>query len=198
MPTKLQIDELDGPSRPSPLGEADLVSAIERIVQEAGTITLGRPRFREGIRSQGDHVFTGDQARWSAAGGNPRTTFQAAYWELQPGEALIVEVDSVPESSFWIVGLTNAWMESLDFRFHQINLNKSTAVHLPSGGLRIVVAEVDLGVPNWLDTAGHRRGTLMWRWNYPQSPPETPRIRRVPISAVFPDAAGAEGAARDR
>ena len=162
----------------------DLVSALEQIAHEAGTMTLGRPRFRDGIRAQGDQVFSGDQDRWSAAGGNPRTTFQAAYWELQPDEALIIEVDRVPESSFWILGVTNAWMESLDFRFRQMNLNKYTAVYLPSGGLRIVVTEGDPGVPNWLDTAGHRRGTLMWRWNYPHSAPETPRMRRVPRSEI--------------
>ena len=90
----------------------------------------------------------------------------------------------MPESSFWILGLTNTWMETLDFRFHQINLNKHTAEYLPSGGLRVVVAAEDPGLPNWLDTAGHHRGTLMWRWNYPRSAPEVPRVRHVPWNDV--------------
>ena len=183
-PTRLQIGLVDGPATPAPLQEAALTTAIERLAAEVGTVTLGRARFHDGIRAQGDGVFSGDQQRWSAAGGNPRTTFQVASWELPPDEALVIEVDGVPESSFWILGLTNAWMETLDFRFHQINLNKHTAVYSPSGGLRVVVAAEDPGVPNWLDTAGHRRGTLMWRWNYPASPPEVPRLRRVPWSEV--------------
>lgn len=186
-PSMLQIDLIGGPARPSALAEADLLPALDEIVHQAGTITLGRPRFRDGIRAQGDHSFSGDQARWSAAGGNPRTTFQVAYWELPLGDALIIEVDSIPESSFWVLGLTNAWMESLDFRFHQMNLNKYTAVYRPSGGLRVVVAHDDPGVANWLDPAGHRRGTLMWRWNYPRSAPQTPRMRRVPVAAVYED-----------
>jgi hypothetical protein len=181
-PSMLQIELIDGPARPAVLAEADLVAAFDQIVQEAGTITLGRARFRDGIRAQGHQSFSGDQSRWSAAGGNPRTTFQVAYWELPPGEALVIEVDRVPESSFWVLGLTNVWMESLDFRFHQMNINKYTAVYRPSGGLRVVVAHDDPGVANWLDPAGHRRGTLMWRWNYPQSAAPTPRMRLVPLA----------------
>jgi hypothetical protein len=183
-PTMLQIGLIDGPATPAPLQEASLTAAIGRLAGEVGTVTLGRPRFRDDIRAHGDGAFSGDQQRWSAAGGNPRTTFQVAYWELQPDEALIVEVDRVPDSSFWILGLTNTWMESLDFRFHQINLNKHTAEYLPAGGLRVVVAAEDPGLPNWLDTAGHRRGTLMWRWNYPRSAPEIPRVRHIPWSDI--------------
>lgn len=130
---------------PAPLEAAALLPVLEQIVHEAGTITLGRPRVRDDIRAQGDQSFSGDQARWSAAGSNPRATFQAACWELDPGEALIVEVDSVPESSFWVV-----------------------------------VAHDDPGFANWLDPAGRRRRTLMWRWNYPPPPP-IPRMRRVPV-----------------
>jgi hypothetical protein len=183
-PTKLQIGLIGGPATPVPLQEASLTAAIERLVGEVGTVTLGRPRFRDGIRAHGEGAFSSDQERWSAAGGNPRTTFQVAYWELPVDEALIIEVDRVPESSFWILGLTNTWMETLDFRFHQINLNKHTAEYLPSGGLRVVVAAEDPGLPNWLDTAGHHRGTLMWRWNYPRSAPEVPRVRHVPWNDV--------------
>ncbi|OBK63763.1 hypothetical protein A5656_01400 [Mycobacterium gordonae] len=41
-----------------------------------------------------------------------------------------------------------------------------------------MVAHRDPGVPNWLDTVGHRTGFLTVRWTYPQ-PPE-----RMPTTAV--------------
>ena len=35
----------------------------------------------------------------------------------------------------------------------------------------------DPGLPNWLDTGGHRRGTIFWRFLLPDEQPETPRCR---------------------
>ena len=32
------------------------------------------------------------------------------------------------------------------------------------GSVRLIVAHEDPGVGNWLDTAGHRRGTMCLRW----------------------------------
>ena len=37
--------------------------------------------------------------------------------------------------------------------------------------IRLVVAHRDPGVPNWLDTGGHREGFLTPRWAYSETPP---------------------------
>ena len=47
-----------------------------------------------------------------------------------------------------------------------------------------VISEQDPGVPNWLDTGRHRRGTIFWRFLLPESDPETPRCRVVPVSEI--------------
>ena len=36
-------------------------------------------------------------------------------------------------------------------------------------------------MPNWLDTAGHRRGTIFWRLLLPEDQPETPRCSVVKV-----------------
>ena len=43
-------------------------------------------------------------------------------------------------------------------------MNKHTAQKKPDGSVTIVLAHRDPGVANWLDTAGHRLGTLCFRW----------------------------------
>ncbi|MCY1338894.1 hypothetical protein D9M69_247640 [compost metagenome] len=55
-------------------------------------------------------------------------------------------------------------MESLDYRYHRICLNKHSAQTDARGGLRMVLSHRDPGLPNWLETAGHANGTLCLRW----------------------------------
>jgi hypothetical protein len=74
-------------------------------------------------------------------------------------------------------------MESLDYRYHRTNVNKSTAHVEPDGGVRIVVAAEDPGHPNWLTTAGHANGTLLFRLTGAQSIVE-PTARVVPLESL--------------
>ena len=55
-------------------------------------------------------------------------------------------------------------MESLDYRYFTISLNKHTARTGQDGSVRLVVAHEDPGVDNWIETAGHSQGTMCFRW----------------------------------
>jgi hypothetical protein len=98
-----------------------------------------------------------------AAGGDPNIAYYHSYWELADDEALVVTL-APPECDFWNFQLANWWLESLDYRFRKIHVNKHTAVYRPDGSVEIVVAARDPGHLNWLDTCGHRRGTMCVRW----------------------------------
>ncbi|NJR43128.1 MAG: hypothetical protein HC767_11225 [Akkermansiaceae bacterium] len=78
-------------------------------------------------------------------------------------EALVVEVRP-PACDYWMFALHNHWLESLDYRFRKIHVNKHTAAYRPDGTVQIVVAARDPGLPNWLDPCGHRSGTMCLRW----------------------------------
>ena len=71
-------------------------------------------------------------------------------------------------------------MESLDYRHHQITLNKHTAAYNDDGSVRLVVAHQDPGEPNWIDTAGHLLGTMCWRWiGATEYPPVNTRVVKL-------------------
>ena len=55
-------------------------------------------------------------------------------------------------------------MKSLDYRYHRIALNHHDAILRDDGSVQIVIAHEDPGLPNWLETVGHTRGTLCLRW----------------------------------
>lgn len=49
-----------------------------------------------------------------------------------------------------------------------------------------MIAHRDPGVPNWLDTVGHRTGFLTVRWTYPKPPERMPTaaVRRIALADV--------------
>ena len=55
-------------------------------------------------------------------------------------------------------------MESLDYRYFTICINKASAHYEEDGSVKVVVAHSDPGLPNWINTCGHSEGTMLWRW----------------------------------
>jgi hypothetical protein len=74
-------------------------------------------------------------------------------------------------------------MESLDYRYFAVNVNKKTARLRPDGTVRIIVAAEDPGCDNWIDTASHGFGTMCFRWIRAAEHPQ-PETRVVPLSTI--------------
>jgi hypothetical protein len=64
-----------------------------------------------------------------------------------------------------------------------IALNHFGAQARADGSVRLVVAGRHPGVENWLDTAGHRRGTMCLRWVGAKEHPD-PSVRLVKLVDV--------------
>lgn len=174
-PAKLSIERLDRAARPAPLDPAQFAQQL-----------LGAARFVQGTArlfadwsadfACAPNTFPPqDQARYQQAGGDPTISYHHAYWRLEQGEALVIDVPAGVACESWNLQVDNYWMESLDYRHHRIHVNKHTASYRPDGSARVVVAHADPGVPNWLETAGHREGTLLFRWI---------RADRAPVPAM--------------
>lgn len=106
-------------------------------------------------------------------------------WELQPGEALILEVEP-PEGIYWSFSIGNPWWETIHYGRHQSSLNAHQAVVDSDGLVRVVVCADDPGVANWLDTAGHSNGPIILRCVRTKTAP-TPTTRVVPVEDVLKD-----------
>lgn len=109
--------------------------------------------------------------------------YSSGTFALEPGQALVME-GVLPPSRFTNVMLWNVHMQTLEYRSRRCSLNSAQIVTDGDGRYRIVISDTDPGTPNWLDTAGHRRGTIFWRFLLPEHDPETPRCRVVPVSEV--------------
>ena len=110
--------------------------------------------------------------------GSPSNNTAMAIFELQHDEALIVELDGVPNGTYWSFQLGDVWSRSLDFMNHQSSLNDREITVDADGRVRCVVALQDPGIANWLDPCGRTEGTVVFR-NYRASAAPVPASRKV-------------------
>ena len=99
----------------------------------------------------------------SEAGGAIENINAWGHYDLGPEEAMIIEVAPAP-ALYWSVHAGNFWWESLDYATRHTSINDHQAVLDDDGVFRAVVAHHDPGAPNWLDTMGHTKGPLLFRW----------------------------------
>ncbi|QBJ97948.1 hypothetical protein ERC79_19860 [Rhodococcus sp. ABRD24] len=87
----------------------------------------------------------------------------AGHYELADDQAMIITVPAadVPYQGFQLGSL---WYISLDYINHQTSLNASQSQIDPDGNIRLVISERNPGVTNWIETLGHARGYLQFRW----------------------------------
>jgi hypothetical protein len=146
-------------------------------------------RNGDGRRFMPRNAFNEPNALGIATGGGQSTNIYAGgVFELEPEEALVVE-SRIPVPPQYIgFHLSNLWGESFDYANRVSSLNGSQAEFDADGALRFVIAHRDPGVPNWVDTTGHREGFMAARWAYTEKPPPerwpTIRAERVRFGEI--------------
>ena len=159
VPSRLQIERVGGATRPAAVPVAPNVGAqlfaLGDFVHDNLKFFLD---FNSGPPANGFMPPIDRSAMGAAAENRP----VIGRWELEPDEALILEV-TPPEGVYWSYSLGNQWWETIHYGRRQSSLNAHQAVVDADGNLRVVVSTRDPGVANWLDTAGHSNGSMILR-----------------------------------
>ena len=176
---ELSIERVGGDPGPTPVTP----ERMDQALTSAGRLVVGASMmfasWAADFRKRVNELPRFDDNTSLAAHGDPNIAYYHSYWELGLDEALVVEV-TPPPCEYWNFQLNNHWMESLDYAHHRIAINKHEARLEPDGSVRIVVAHSDPGLPNWLETAGHERGTMCFRWVRAEVHPQ-PQTRVVKL-----------------
>lgn len=177
-PAEVKIEAIGGPPWPKPYVGATALSAIGKaIAQLERTVPLTVGFFDQVLERVGPNCFDEDQGIWQSMGGNTATWYVQGVYDLAPGEGLVVETDW-PECSYFSFQLNNRWFESLDYIHRQIYWSSYTSRPDPDGLVRYLVAAENRGFAHWLDTSGHCRGLMHWKWNDVARPPQI-TVRKV-------------------
>lgn len=160
--------ELVSPA-PADTGAELLIATPDRVARQLaaiGTWLEANFEFFSDIEAQGQvdlHNAFDDATVKSEMGGAQENINAWGHYDLGPDEALIVEVKPAP-AVYWSLHAGNFFWESLDYAARHTSLNNHQAVLDDDGVFRAVIAHRDPGVPNWIDTLGHTRGPLLFRW----------------------------------
>ena len=102
-------------------------------------------------------------------------------YDFGPDEALIVEVEPL-DVRFWNLAIENPWHESVDYAQRRTARTHDEVKVDPDGLVRFVVAHGPTDHPNYLETAGHRRGFMTFRWvGERDTKAPLPGVTRLPL-----------------
>ena len=184
-PASLWIDRIDDGPRAQPHGRLDPGFMARRLDAVATNVETNVDLWvftAIAMRERYRNTFPAEAFGGTQMGAQKHQSAGVCYFALADYEALLIEVRP-PRAKYWSVDVCSFWLESLDYANHQSSLNGYQARVDADGTFRAVVAHQDPGVPNWLDTVGHKEGTLIYRWNLADSIP-VPATRVVKFDAV--------------
>ncbi|MCU0370086.1 MAG: hypothetical protein MUC31_01615 [Bacteroidales bacterium] len=163
IPAEMSISNLDGRKSPGHLTAAQVDEGLKTASMFVGGASLLFARWAKGMQQHTNKLPQFDPDVSNAAGGDESIIYYHSHWRLGNNEALVIEVIP-PECDTWNFQLNNYWMESLDYRYYHICINKAGASCEDDGSLKVIVSHSDPGHPNWIETCGHTEGTMCWRW----------------------------------
>ena len=119
---------------------------------------------------------------WTAMSGGaaftePGVHYLRGGWQLEPGEALVIE-GPVPDCRNWNILLYNRFLNSLDYRRDVVSHTGATATG-HDGDYRFLLCAEDPGLPgyDWLNTQGRGFGLFVLRFLQPAAEPAHPSVR---------------------
>ena len=163
VPAELAIENLDGRKAPGPVTPAMVDEGLQTAAMFVAGASLLFAGWAKGFQKHTNRLPLFDPQVSNAAGGDKNIIYYHSHWKLAGNERLVIEVRP-PACDSWNFQLNNYWMESLDYRYFTVCLNKASAAYNPDGSVTVIVAHKDPGTPNWIDTCGHSEGTMCWRW----------------------------------
>jgi hypothetical protein len=178
----IAIERLDRPPQRGRPSAADLEQRLRSLPRDIAFLPMLFIDHAAKLRAEGT-INRLKAIDVSQIGGLAGQSYYEGAFELGEDEALLVEAPVPAHCSYRSILLGNDIHETIDWSNNQSSLNDSQAKPDKDGILRIVVSAKDPGVPNWLDTAGHRRGLMQGRWLDCTTNP-LPTVNKVPLAAL--------------
>jgi hypothetical protein len=162
-PAEISIENLDGRTAPDPITPAMIDEGLKTAAMFVAGASMMFAKWARGFQQHTNTLPLFSPEVSNAAGGDSNIIYYHSHWKLADDESLVIRVKP-PECDSWNFQLNNYWMESLDYRYFTICINKASAHYEPDGSVVVTIAHRNPGMPNWINTCGHHDGTMLWRW----------------------------------
>ena len=162
-PAEITVENLDGSTAPGAITPAMIDEGLKTASMFVAGASMMFAKWAGGFQKHTNKLPLFSPEISNAAGGDNNIIYYHSHWKLADDESLVIKV-MPPVCDSWNFQLNNYWMESLDYRYFTICINKASARYEPDGSVCVTVAHRDPGTPNWINTCGHNEGTMLWRW----------------------------------
>jgi hypothetical protein len=183
----IAIEPLDAAGPPPDWNDAQVAAGIRRVANHVRGMTLdsplGDPSKLPSWASSVPNVFNPPEKPGDMAFAAFDAAYTMAPYALGPDQALLIE-GRFPRCRFANVVLWNRFLQSYDYAYRQIALNRQQTQLEKDGSFRMVIAHADPGVPNWLDTMGRPSGVVYWRFMLPEGEIVKPKAQVLKLSEV--------------
>lgn len=189
----IDIDTIDDVAAPPPLNDATIASRMAEAVAFLRQVTVGQglPLTSSGVPFVSDTpnqlpVPFSFRDSGLPVPGAADIFYSMGRFDLEPGDVLEM-TGKIPAGAFANVMLWNAHMQTLDYRNRVSALNAEQIKLEDDGSYRILIGDRDAHnaeaskAANWLDTAGHNRGSIFWRFLLPDTDPEQPILTKLKL-----------------
>jgi hypothetical protein len=177
----LSIECLDPVPPKARLQPDEIVARIKEMAKLPWRYNKAMLRLQNEVKANvGVNTFV---PRKYGAGALSIQCYWPAVFELEDDEALIIETELPDVRPYWNIQLNDPYFNAIEIVYRFSSINSATAKVSSDGKLRAVISQVDPGVPNWLDPAGFKEGTIYGRWYDCDSEP-MPVIKRVPLAEL--------------
>ena len=163
IPAEISVENMDGRLAPDPLTPAMVDEGLKTASMFVAGASFLFAKWANGFQKHVNRLPLFDPEVSNAAGGDAAIIYYHSYWKLTDSQSLVIKVKP-PECDSWNFQLNNYWMESLDYRYFTVCINKASAQYEADGSVIVTVAHKDPGTPNWINTCRHGEGTMLWRW----------------------------------
>ncbi len=176
---RLSVTRLDMVPLKPRMSAAEIEEGIQNMVAFAGRMTRHWLTYLQKLYATPPHQIEAT----NFAGGVQAQQYWQCHYALATDEVLVLETEIPEQVRYWNVQLNDMLWNTTEYIYRQSSLNGAQAVLDADGKFRAVIASVDPGVPNWLDTGGHAKGTLVGRW-YEANRNPTPSLNKMKIENV--------------
>jgi hypothetical protein len=156
VPAEVTVRRLDPPAGWTPRPEEEIAATV---VDDLPACVHFWSTFKDN--------FLGDHQPNTLVGPNGRDGnwgyLAGGRFALPDGQGLLITID--PAGSYYTgFQISDPWTLSPDPMLRMVSLNSGQVTPNPDGTLSYVLAGVDPGIANWIDTAGLRAGWTLLRW----------------------------------
>lgn len=115
--------------------------------------------------------FEADQGGW----GTVDNIYCFGRFRLEEKQYLKIRFTS-PECCYWGIQTWNFLMQSMDYKNHNVCINKGTARANDDGSYTVYLSHRPMDADNWISTAFYKEAIIFCRWLLAEEMPEQPSV----------------------